>query len=154
MTTCPPSDTPLTGQESLGFLIALVRSELVRALEAALADEGIDLRYTQFLVLKRLAMRGPMGAGELARSLDYDAGAMTRLLDQLESKGYLSRRPHPQDRRAVRIELTDAGVALWRHIAAANERLLDRAQRDLSDEERGQLLDYLARVLNTLRASD
>jgi DNA-binding MarR family transcriptional regulator len=37
---------------------------------------------------------------------------MTKLLDRLESKGLLQRRPHPDDRRAVMIELTDEGRAL------------------------------------------
>lgn len=154
MTSCLPPDQPITGQESLGFLVALLRGELVRGLETALAAEGIGLRYSQFLVLKRLATQGTMSASELARSLGHDAGAMTRLLDQLEAKGYLVRRPHEQDRRALRIELTEAGVALWRHMAAANERLLEHAQGDLSAEERSRLHDYLVRVLNTLRATD
>lgn len=145
-----PLVTP-TSQESLGVLIGLVRAELVRGIEAEIATKGLDLRFTQFLILKRLAMLGPMTATELARSVELDGGAMTRQLDQLEGRGFLRRCPHEQDRRALRIELTDAGSALWQQLTGCNERVLEAAQRSLNEIERERLHDYLGRVLHALR---
>lgn len=142
---------PPTNQESLGVLIGLVRTEVVRGIEAEIAAKGLDLRFTQFLILKRLAILGSMTATELARSVELDGGAMTRQLDQLERRGYLRRRPHEQDRRALRIELTDAGHELWQQLTGCNERVLKAAQRSLSDIERERLHDYLGRVLHALR---
>lgn len=142
---------PPTEQESLGVLIGLVRVELVRGVEAEIAAKGLDLRFTQFLILKRLAVLGPMTATELARAVELDGGAMTRQLDQLEGRGYLRRCPHEQDRRALRIELTDTGSALWQELTGCNERVLQAAQRSLSDIERERLHDYLGRVLHALR---
>ena len=140
-----------TMQESIGVLLAAVRAEIVRAMEAELAAKGMDLRYTQFLILKRLAVLGPMTAGELARSVELDGGAMTRQLDQLERRGYLRRRPHEQDRRALRIELTDEGRALTQELMNCNDRVLKAAQRSLDKTEQQQLRDYLSRVLHALR---
>ncbi len=137
--------------EGLGVLIGLVRGELVRALEAELLASGVDLRFTQFLILKRLAMRGPMSASELARAVELDGGAMTRQLDQLEARGLLRRQPHEQDRRALRIELTTAGDQLWHEMTPCNDRVLDAAQRALKPTERQHLHDYLERVLQALR---
>lgn len=137
--------------ESLGVLIGLVRSELVRAIEAELQASGVDLRFTQFLILKRLAMLGPMSASELARAVELDGGAMTRQLDQLEGRGLLRRQPHEQDRRALRIELTTAGDVLWREMTPCNDRVLEAAQRALSLTERQHMHDYLERVLQALR---
>lgn len=141
-------------KESLGILIGLVRTELVRAMEAEVADKGLELRFTQFLILKRLARLGPMSATELARSVELDGGAMTRQLDQLERRGYLCRRPHAQDRRALRIELTAAGDALWQQLTGCNERVLAAAQASLDEDERERLHDYLERVLHALRNKD
>lgn len=137
--------------ESLGMLIGLVRIELVRHLESELAAQGVDLRFTQYLILKKLKAFGPMGAGELARSVELDAGAMTRQLDQLERKGYLARQPHEQDRRALRILLTPAGETLCDQMLNCSERVLAAAQRSLSEREQAQLHDYLERVLLALR---
>lgn len=146
-----PSNPPSYPQDSIGVLVGLVRSELVRKMEAELQASGADLRFTQFLILKRLAHMGPMSASELARAVELDGGAMTRQLDQLEGKGLLRRLPHEQDRRALRIELTLAGDAMWRQITPCNERVLDAAQKALNPTEREQLRDYLQRVLDALR---
>ncbi|MDR6937579.1 MULTISPECIES: MarR family transcriptional regulator [unclassified Luteibacter] len=148
---CPTSPD---GRDSLGSLIGSVRGEIVRAIESDLAQLGVGLKFTQFHMLKYLALHGSTSASELARGVNLDAGAMTRQLDQLEAKGYLRRQPHEQDRRALRIELTEAGVALWRHLHESSAGTLERAQRDLSPEERVRLHDYLGRVLNALRDKD
>jgi DNA-binding MarR family transcriptional regulator len=145
-----PVITP-TSQENLGTLLALVRAELVRAIEAEIAAKKLDLRFTQFLILKRLALLGPMTATELARAVELDGGAMTRQLDQLEGRVLLRRRPHEQDRRALRIELTEAGDRLWQQLSGCNERVLQAAQRTLTNAESAQLHDYLERVLRALR---
>jgi DNA-binding MarR family transcriptional regulator len=144
---CDPPDT-------LGALIGMVRSEIVRAIESDLSAQGADLKFTQFHVLKRLATAGAMTATELARAVDLDGGAMTRQLDQLEAKGYLRRQPHEQDRRALRIDLTEAGVALWKHLHESNLATLERAQKGLTQDERDKLHDYLGRVLSALREKD
>ncbi|GAA0887373.1 MarR family winged helix-turn-helix transcriptional regulator [Rhodanobacter soli] len=140
-----------TPKESLGVLLGLVRAEIVRAMEGELAAKGLNLSFTQFLILKRLARLGPMSASELARAVELDGGAMTRQLDQLERKGYLRRCRHEQDRRALRIELTDAGNTLWTQLVDCNERVLTAAQRSLDEAEQVQLHDYLERVLHALR---
>ncbi|MGC1548363.1 MAG: MarR family transcriptional regulator [Rhodanobacter sp.] len=143
-----------TSQESLGVLLGLVRAEMVRSIEAEIAAKGLDLRFTQFLILKRLARLGPMSATELARSVELDGGAMTRQLDQLERKGYLRRCPHEQDRRALRIELTKDGEVMWSKLTDCNEFVLAAAQRSLNETERKHLHEYLGRVLHALRNKD
>lgn len=140
--------------DSFGMLLGLVRTELVRALEEALAADGIALRFSQFQTLMRLSGLGSMSAGELARSMCYDGGAMTRLLDQLEGRGYLARHRDPQDRRALRIELTASGDALCERMRVCAGNLLDRAQAALDASERAQLTDYLQRIFVTLQQLD
>jgi DNA-binding MarR family transcriptional regulator len=134
------------------MLLAMVRSELVRALETEFARQNVDLSFTQYLILKKAQQLGPVSATELARSVELDGGAMTRQLDQLERKGYLRRSPHAQDRRALRIELTDAGRTLWQDTAlVCSDGVMAAAQRSLDATESAQLHDYLERVLLTLR---
>ena len=144
--------TPPASNASLSMLLAMVRVELVRALEAEFASQNVDLSFTQYLILKKAQQLGPVSATELARSVELDGGAMTRQLDQLERKGYLRRSPHAQDRRALRIELTDAGRTLWQDTAlVCSDRVMAAAQRSLDKAESAQLHDYLERVLLALR---
>jgi DNA-binding MarR family transcriptional regulator len=147
-----PTGSPAAPRATLSMLLATVRSELVRALEAEFALQNVDLSFTQYLILKKAEQLGPVSATELARSVELDGGAMTRQLDQLERKGYLRRSPHAQDRRALRIELTDAGRTLWQDTAlVCSDRVMAAAQRSLDKTESAQLHDYLERVLLTLR---
>jgi len=149
MTENPTSRRP--AHESLGLLLSLVRSEIVRAMQVELAARKLPLSFTQFLILKRLARCGAMTATELARAVELDRGAMTRQLDRLEQAGYLKRTPHAADRRALHIALTPTGEALWRELIDCNARVLDAAQHTLSRDERAHLVDYLERVLAALR---
>ena len=153
--TPPLSTSPAPGEThapSLGMLLTMVRSEMVRAIEAELASQGLDLSFTQYLILKKAHQLSAASATELARAVELDGGAMTRQLDQLERKGYLRRTPHAQDRRALRIELTDAGDAVWQNTASVcSERVMAAAQRSLDSTEQAQLYDYLGRVLLALR---
>jgi DNA-binding MarR family transcriptional regulator len=137
---------------SLGMLVSMVRSEMVRAIETELASQGLELSFTQYLILKKSQQLGAVSATELARAVELDGGAMTRQLDQLERKGYLRRSPHEQDRRALRIELTNAGSTVWQNTASVcSQRVMDAAQASMSKTEQAQLHDYLERVLRALR---
>lgn len=149
MTVSPNTQTP--SHENLGILLGLVRAEILRGIETELSERGSELRFIQFLILKRLAHLGSMTAGELARSVDLDGGAMTRQLDQLERKGYLRRCPHEQDRRALRIELTTAGKDLWPQLRRCGQRVMKAAEAPLDPNERVQLRDFLERILYALR---
>lgn len=150
-TTEKPARSP-EAANSLGVLLAMVRSEVRRALEAEFAEQKVDLSFTQYLILKKAQQLGAVSATELARAVELDGGAMTRQLDHLERKGYLRRTPHALDRRALRIELTEAGNILWEETAfVCGDRVMTAAQRSLSPTERMQLNDYLERVLRTLR---
>lgn len=148
-----PSERPSATPDNLGVLVGTVRQAIVQQLEKRLSDRGLNLRFPQFVMLKRLALQGPMLAGELAVAVGLDRGAMTRQLDQLEARGLLRRCAKQGDRRACRIELTDAGRAEWRKAKGCHDHTLALAQRDLSDTERQQLCGLLGRVLTTLRAA-
>ncbi len=148
---CPPIQDIDVLPDSFGMLVGQVKTELTRAIDRELGERGMDLRVIQVQALRRLHVSGPMSAGELARSLCHDGGAMTRLLDRLEERGYLARHPDPDDRRALRIELSAAGRALSERLAECSEQVLDHALRHLDAAERRQLTDYLQRVLVTLR---
>jgi len=135
---------------NFALLIRQVREGLMQQLERELGAIGVELNYSQYLVLKLLSKYGPQTPGDLARWIDQNAGAMTRLLDRLEDKGYLRRQPHAEDRRALRIDLTEAGQAIWLTIHQCSERLQATALRDLEEHDRSRLFELLKRVRDTL----
>lgn len=143
-----PSTVPAA---TLGVLICHTRNELVQYLERTLAAAGFDVNFTQYLALKRLASDGPMSASELARALKHDGGALSRMLDRLSAKGYLRRTPDPRDRRALRIELTEAGQAASIQMREHGRGALQAALGGIDDAERAQLASALERIMTTLQ---
>lgn len=144
MTTTPPCNG-----SSLGLMFRHVRDAMLARLERELADAGHELTFSQYVTLKTLAA-GRAGVTELARAAQLHPGAMTRLLDKLEGQGLVARVTDPQDRRALHVDLTDAGRALWADVSGCGQRVHDRAMAGLAPGERAQLMDLLARVRDNL----
>jgi len=61
-----------------------------------------------FNALDHLDDEGPLTPGNLAERLNLTSGAVTALIDRLERAGWVSRSPHPSDRRSHVVALTDA----------------------------------------------
>ena len=96
------------------------------------------------------ALREPLSMGELAEHLYCDASNVTGIVDKLEGRGLVERKPDPNDRQAKRLVLTPQGQTLWQ---AHHDRVFDEAAADLpcfpalSGEDRRVLLDLLQRML-------
>jgi len=74
------------------------------------------------------------------------------LLDKLEQRGYLKRVPDPDDRRALRLELTTQGKALRKRVIGYCDAVASRIFEGTTAREREQLHDVLSRVLDGIRA--
>src|SRR6201994_4365323 len=93
----------------------LTASRVLVAMAArSLADAGEEVTLTQYRSLVVLASRGPQGVASLAQALAVTAPTASRLVERLVRKGLVRRRADRQDRRQVRIGLTEAGRDLVR----------------------------------------
>jgi DNA-binding MarR family transcriptional regulator len=132
-------------EENPGFLIKMVYNSLNRAMDQEMAPLG--LTNTQWRPLATVALGRADTAAELARMNGVDTGAMTRTLDRLEAKGLLKRQRSDQDRRVVKIELTETGQVLARQIPANIARILNHYLRGFSVAEVDMLMHFMRRML-------
>lgn len=91
---------------------------------------------------------------EIAEQLDVGTAAVSRAVDSLETKGYVRRERHPEDRRAYSICLTEQAYAVQKEIIGIYERLYQRVSMGIPDEELErveQLLDKVAVNLQSWR---
>lgn len=98
-----------TAPELVEHLFALV-DHLRTHFEAAVAD--FDLSAPQAKALRYLASAGPVPMRELADRLRCDASNVTALVDRLERRGLVERRPAPGDRRVKTLVVTHSGADL------------------------------------------
>ncbi len=72
-------------------------------------DEG-DLGATSTAALATVRSRGPVTLGELAALEQVAPPTMTKVIEKLEARGFVSRRVDPQDRRVCRVTITATGT--------------------------------------------
>jgi MarR family multiple antibiotic resistance transcriptional regulator len=135
----------------VGQLMYRVRAAHMNALDAVLAQDPdlapLEVSAAQYVIISVLAKRGVDSAAQLCNDLSYDAGAMTRMIDRLEAKGLISRRRCPEDRRLVKLELTEAGMAALPKLRECSVRVLNHFMRGFSQTEARQLESFLVRML-------
>jgi DNA-binding MarR family transcriptional regulator len=84
-------------------------------------DDSVDLNSNQLSAMAVLLNSGDLLMGELAAAEKVRPPSMTRIVNGLETRGYVARRPHPDDRRQCLVTLSDEG----RKILLANRRRRD-----------------------------
>jgi len=138
-------DTPPHDPMIIGHLIGRARSALLTGLDGEL--EPFGLTGAQFAVLKNVADGIADTAADLCRTMHYDTGSMTRMLDRLEEKGVLRRERCTQDRRVVYLRLTDNGNELLPELRSAGVRVISRHLSGFAPTEVDTLKQFLERMI-------
>lgn len=122
------SDSDFFPDWSLGYLTRRIHQLGQSALDPIFAEEGMTASQWSALVAIWFGRGNTCAA--LAREMAHDKGAMTRLVDTLETRGWVTRERDTDDRRIVNLALTEAGEAATlrcraRIIASWNDWLKD-----------------------------
>lgn len=108
--------------------------------------QPLELEPGEFALLRAVAASEGEAQNALADRLRISPSWMVAIVDQLEKRDLLERRPHARDRRVRNLHLTAAGKKLLKQAERHAERF-DREVADQLDEtELRQLLDLLDRV--------
>jgi MarR family transcriptional regulator, multiple antibiotic resistance protein MarR len=120
----------IDGSDTLAPLLSQVRVAILRGMdqEFLLDEELVALEVTaaQFIIIKNLLKGNAKSACELCRAMDYDRGAMSRMIDRLESKNLLRRAALAHTRREQSIEVTEAGKAAFPKMQACLVKVLNK----------------------------
>jgi DNA-binding MarR family transcriptional regulator len=125
-------------------LMSRLRLAVVKRIDEQLAP--LDLTAAQWGVVVYVAEGLAQTPNDLARAFDYDRGAMSRMLDRLESKDLVKRTPNEDDRRSVRIGLTRRSARLVHEIRPLVGRTLAEMFSVLSTSELQQMEKLLGRA--------
>ena len=106
----------------------------------------------QWGVLVRLERQEGMTQAEMAEALEIQPISLVRLIDRLCEQGLVERRPHPRDRRANRLYLTDKGRDDARAPGPARQaRSPATCWRSLDEADVAELLQKLLRIKSNIR---
>ena len=135
-------------EDSVGYAInrtaAIMRNSLQKAFNEV--NDGITVDY--WVILNRLWSKDGWTQSDLAKMTHKDNASMTRMLDGMEKKGFVIRKPDGSDRRVNLVYLTGKGKALenkLKKIALAN---MSKGIKDVSTDEIGMLKKILDKIHN------
>jgi DNA-binding MarR family transcriptional regulator len=133
---------PLIGQTRIA-IIAGVDEEFLKCEELA----ELDITAAQFVILRNVLKGSAGSACDLCKVMDYDRGAMSRMIDRLEAKRLLRRVPLAHTRRSVALEVTAAGQAALPTMEACLERVMSRLLKGVTKTQVREVEKVLQRML-------
>jgi DNA-binding MarR family transcriptional regulator len=141
----PTGGSDSAGDETLPDAFWSVARRLREASREALAPWDLTPSYLR--ALRVLRRHGVMRLSELSEHLQIAPRSTTEVVDALQSRGLVERRPDPADRRATLVEVTEHGASVLDAIRAARGTEAERVFGGLSQADRADL----ARILRRLR---
>lgn len=123
----------------------LTYSVIFKAIERSIAQTGVTL--PQALALSTIRhSEGPMTPSRLAQHLTQETQSVTGLIDRMERQGWVRRVRDLPDRRAIRLELTEAGLRKLEETLAPGREATARMFAGLDPRETIELTRLLERV--------
>jgi DNA-binding MarR family transcriptional regulator len=144
----------LQADNSVGYLVKRCGVLMNQVAEERFAS--LSISFTQWLVLTWLnAHEGHISATRLSTEIGHDMGALTRVVDELERRGYVKRERSRRDRRAVEIAITATGRQQAQDARRVLVQLLNQLVAPFSGEEVDTLIRLLRRLmLHLLEAAE
>jgi DNA-binding MarR family transcriptional regulator len=121
----------------------------MRWVKSRLQDGGVS--YARMRLLYALRCGGPRIMSSLSGALGVTPRNVTALVDALEEEGLVMRKPHPTDRRATVIELTERGVETTGGMYDEHREAVGELFKGLSGDEQRELLRLLGALREALR---
>lgn len=112
-----------------------------------------ELSFPQYNILRVLdaSIAGRTRITEVSRIMLVSGANMTGLAKRLEKNGFILRKSDPKDERVTLLEITPKGKTALQEIEASRDALLRRMLEGVSEEEKGNLLLQLTRLLRNTR---
>ncbi len=105
-----------------------------------------------YLLLNRLDKEGPMGVKALAASMGIDSSTVTRQVAPLVDTGLVKRTSHPEDGRAVVLQLSPRGQSRLEEVRSSRRQLMAELTQEWAPEEREAFCTLLTRFNGALSA--
>lgn len=131
-------------EHSIGFHMGVTYRKLSGLLQHRL--KAYDITPDQWSVLYQVERVGGLIQKDIAERAGKDRPTTTRILDQLEAKGFITKKAGEQDRRSFLVFATKAGSDLIRRTVPVERKVIKDVKACMSEEEYHQLMGLLHRI--------
>ncbi len=135
--------------ECVYFLTTRLSRELKKIFDKRL--EKLSLTASMWCVLMAIMENGEITQKELSVILSIEGPTTTKIIDNLEKRGFIKRVPHETDRRAYKIKLTDKGIKIKEEIFKYGDCFMKDVKSNLTEEEKKQLHILLNKIYDNIK---
>jgi MarR family 2-MHQ and catechol resistance regulon transcriptional repressor len=147
MDTSKSKSESLTGGSGVHVFLVLWKAASAVQAYAEKSISELEMCASDFAVLEALLHKGPLPVNEIGKKILLTSGSITVAVDRLETKGFVERRAHANDRRARIVHLTKEGRKLITRLYAKHAADMERlATGSLTREERNMLISLLKKI--------
>jgi DNA-binding MarR family transcriptional regulator len=116
--------------------------------------ESMGVTFPQLRILFRVRVRPGIDVRGLANGLGISPSAASQQVDKLVARDFLHRREDPDDRRHVRLELTELGRQATGEISRASRSRVESVLTSLTDDELADLQRLFGRLVSAAATAD
>ena len=138
--------------EAVGFVVFRAHQGMRQEMYRRFARLGLEMTPEQWVVLVRLWERDGRTQNQLSDETLRDKYTMSRMLDGMEKRGWLERRPDPGDGRSRLVFLTRAGLELEARLVPVARELVEDLLRGIPEDELEITLRTLRRMADNVAA--
>ena len=115
----------MTTDETLNELLVRLFKDIMEIEGKCLVTEEFkDISYNDFHVIEAIGLEEPKTMTTVAKLMNVTTGTLTKAMDGLTRKGYVTRERSTQDKRVVWVSLTEKGKAAYKHHEAFHREMI------------------------------
>lgn len=121
--------------DRLIYLIFTAQQKLRTYIKNVMIKENVRVTTAQAGILFLLKQKSGQSMSEMSQMLSIDNSTLTGLVDRLERSGFVRRNSNPGDRRALNIDITDAGIRELEKAKTVIGRINEEIKVGFSEQE-------------------
>ncbi|MFS0861837.1 MarR family winged helix-turn-helix transcriptional regulator [Fredinandcohnia sp. 179-A 10B2 NHS] len=133
---------------NLSLKLFVVLSRAYRSVNERVEEDvkGYGLNLTEFAVLELLYHKGETPIQHIGKKVLLSSGSITYVVDKLEKKNFLVRKPCPKDRRVTWASITEEGTKFMDEIFPKHQQAIESIVGGLTDKEKEEMMVLLKKL--------
>ena len=139
----------MSTDETLNELLVRLFKDIMEIEARCLVNSDFkDISYNDFHIIEAIGLAEPKSMTAVAKLMKVTTGTLTKAMDGLTEKGYVSRERSKQDKRVVWVSLTEKGKAAYAHHEQFHHEMIANVKGELTEQELPILIYSLAKLID------
>lgn len=128
------------------ILVVMFKDILEIEAKSLITEEFKDISSNDMHIIEAIGVEEPKSMSAIAKLMSVTTGTLTKAMDALSEKGYVNRNRSKEDKRVVKICLTDKGRKAYYHHEQFHRQMINHIMSELTEEEMTVLIGAIVKM--------